>query len=203
MTLKYSLSLAILGIAMATNVSSTSGEGKTLLEKLQRSEPLVLELALQSGEALRHEILVEEGKPFRVVTRRENVRWLVEGKVEKLANNVAIVHLKVGVFGAHRSAITSQTPMKMELKVNEFKGDGFGSNHLAISDLWIRRGINSVPVLTKQLSDPKLAEAAVIRLGYLGAEAKSAVPTLKKLTTGDNVRLKEAASEALSKIEQD
>lgn len=168
-------------------------------------------LEVQCNSVLRQEILVSEGKPFRVVTflsdgerfqvptREDNGRWIVAGVVERITDGVAFVKLNVGMDG--RGGTSVHSTMEWKLKVDEFKGGGGGSRYLMINNLWIHRGFDQIPILVKQLSaEPERAAAAAYYLGDLRAEAKLAIPALKKAANNNNEEVKQAARKAIDKI---
>ena len=165
----------------STLLVGTSLADDTGTTRPKRVEPLILELKLQTGPPLRQEILVSEGQEFRVITHREQERWVVEGDVEPIVDGVTVINLKVNMYGPHRGTSANFGPMKMKLKVGEFNGGGFGSNHASVSDLWIRRGTDAIPTLMKQLSaERERAVPAAQYLAELGADAKAALPALTK-----------------------
>lgn len=167
-------------------------------------KPLILELKVESfGTSLRQEILVSEGNAFRVVTHDDPVHWIIEGDVERITDGIATVNLGVSVYGPGGFSITSDHPVEWKLKVDEFKGGGGGSNYKSTSDLWIRRGLDPIPILIKQLSAaPKLSVAAAYHLAERGAEAKPAIPALEKAAKSENSDVKKAAQHAIEKIRE-
>jgi hypothetical protein len=165
-------------------------------------KPHILELrVLYGGRTWRQELLVLEGEAFRVVTRRGRSRVLVEGDVERIAEGVAFVNLKVAGYGPFGLEASQRFPKPLELKVNEFGGGGGGSSHLGIDSMWIRCGVDATPIMIKQLSaEPHRSAAAAYYLGELGSEAKQAIPALKQAANNDNLQVREAAEAALDKI---
>lgn len=205
MTTKPNLPMNAVALFSFTSVAAllvgTSFSDDTVTKSPKRVEPLILELKLQAGPPLRQEILVSEGKEFRVITHRNQERWVVEGDVEPIVDGVTVVNLRVSMYGPHPGSSANFGPMKMKQKVNEFKGGGFGSSHANISDLWIRRGPDVIPPLTKQLSaKPERAVAAAQYLENLGADAKAALPALQKAAENDNAMIKIAARKAIQHI---
>ena len=187
--------LALCAILVCTTMAE---EADSAVDK-----PLILELQLGSGSStLRQEILVSEGRPFRVVTRSDKGRWVIEGDVERIVDRIAYINLKVNVYGQGGFSVTGDgTPRR--LKIDEFKGGGGGTTYLGIFDLWIRRGVESIPIMMKQLSaEPDRSAAAARYLGKLGAEAKFAIPALKKMANNDGDPAKEDARQALDRIEE-
>ena len=165
-------------------------------------KPLILELQLGSGSStLRQEILVSEGRPFRVVTRSDEGRWVIEGDVERIVDRIAYINLKVNVYGQGGFSVTGDG-QPTRLKIDEFKGGGGGTTYLSIGDLWIRRGVEAMPILIKQLSaEPDRSAAAAIYLGKLGAEAELSIPALKEVANSDS-QAKNDARRALDRIEE-
>ena len=165
-------------------------------------KPLILELELGSGSStLRQEILVSEGRPFRVVTRSDKGRWVIEGEVERIVDGIAYVHLKVNVYGKGGFSVTGGSRPRI-LKIDEFKGGGGGTTYLSINNLWIRHGVDAIPILIKQLfAEPDRSAAAARYLGKLGAEAELAITALKKVLDKNN-EAKNDAKRALDRIEE-
>jgi HEAT repeat protein len=75
---------------------------------------------------------------------------------------------------------------------------------MGISNFWLRRGVEAVPILVKQLATaPEKNVAAAYYLGELGAEAKAALPALKEAARDDNELVARMAKEAIEKISED
>lgn len=142
------------------------------------AEPLVLELTLSYGSAeLHQEIVVTEESDFRVITHIRHLRWNIEGHIGRIADGVAPVDLSFGAYYSATENTLATSPVK--LRVDEYTGRGWGDGRLMIRGLWLRRGLDSVPVLTRSLAERRDDfPMAVYRLGQLGQTAKAAVPEL-------------------------
>lgn len=147
-------------------------------------EPLVLELRAEYEDVIRQEITVIEGQEFRVVTRRDKgPRWRIWGTLKDVVNGTVGVEVKVECEYEVGELQTSGRNYDA-LKINEFKGGGGGSlgaPSIIISDLWIRRGEDAIPILADALSRRDSSIAAAYRLMQLGPEAADAIPQLIKV----------------------
>ena len=154
-----------------------------------QEEPLVLEFELDAGATtLKQQFLVTEGVPFAVATHDRGIYWRVTGRVEAIVDGVALVHLvyQIGRGPTSTGKHTALGPHR--LKIDEFRGGGSGigsgSSHVMICNLWIRRGLDPLPVLTKAVAERREHwEAAVSRLSELRAATEPAVTEVIKFLT--------------------
>lgn len=171
--------------------------------------PLVLEMTLDYvGSELRQAILVAEGRDFRVVTHSGGVRWTIEGHIGRIVNGVAPITLGFGAYDSPTSNIGG-LPSPLELTVDDCGKGGWGDPHLMVNSLWLRRGIDPIPVLTRSIAARRKDYAiAICRLGEFGPKAKPAVAELigvLKDAAIDRERkpyntIRAAAADALGKI---
>ena len=173
-----------------------------VMSSVRADEPLVLAMKIVPHR-FQQEIMVSNGKEFHVLTTLEHGSILIEGKIKSVKDNVVSLTFKVTVRGSNRKGFANTTSRKIKLNINEFRSRGSGTRHLAISDIWIREGIDPVPVLIKQLSKPKLATSAISKLSKVGGGNKEVLAALKKAMTSDNAEIKEAASNAVKKLSKD
>lgn len=144
-------------------------------------EPLVLELELSAGAAeLHQEIVVAEESDFRVVTQSGGLRWSIEGSVGRIVDGIAPVKLAYGTYASPTSNHSSMSLAPYQLAVDRYGTvNGGGTTHLMMGGLWLRRGLDAVPVLARSIAARHEHYAnAVYRLGELGPKAKPAVPEL-------------------------
>lgn len=179
---------------------------------MHADEPLVLELRAEFGShAVRQAITVVESQKFLLVTDLgDDGKWKLSGDVSDIVDGVAKVNLSVEYAQQNEAfALNTQTTSR-DLRVDEYLGGGGGANfRTLIADVWLRRGVDPVPVISKALSnrDDKSC-AAAIYLARLGPEAKGAVEQLVYVLKeadyypdGSNYRsLKMEAAKALAAI---
>ena len=145
-------------------------------------EPLVLELRATFGSReVRQAITVVESQKFLLVTDLgDDGKWKLSGDVGDIVDGVAKVNLSVEYSQQNEAFGLNTLTTPRDLRVDEFLGGGDGANfRLLIADVWLRRGLEPVPVILKALSnrDEKACVAANY-LARLGPEAKEAVEQL-------------------------
>jgi len=148
--------------------------------------PLVLEFELDAGAAtLKQQIVVSEGAQFAVATYDQGIYWRVTGKVETIVDGVAPVYLVYQVGRGLTSAGSYTTLEPRRLKIDEYRGGGECTGiHVMICNLWIRRGLDPLPVLTTAVAERREHwEASVCQLGALRAATEPAVTELIKVLT--------------------
>ena len=81
--------------------------------------------------------------------------------------------------------------------------DGADGNQRYEAILALGRVSEAIPALTARLQDPvpTLRHLAAVELGRFGAEARSSVPALNGMLTDDDRSCRQAAREALEKID--
>jgi hypothetical protein len=175
------------------------------------AEPLVLELGMLYGAAeFGQEIVVTENSDFHVRTRDGSVRWLVEGHIGRIENGIAVVNLRYGAYNDPQNNIHAST--RAELPLDEPTWNGLGDFHLMLTGLWLRRGLDPVPVLARSVARRASGMyRAIYRLGALGPEAKAAVPELIAVLNDADIdkgrppyeSIRRGAAESLGKIGPD
>ena len=144
---------------------------------------LVLELQIRFSNSL--EIHVKEGEPFRVVTRKNGVRYVVAGEVEQIVDGIASVRLETSVKNKGLYIRTSSPELNpLKLKIDQYQPVGNGSLRFMVT-AWIRSSEDPTSLMVKALAQrDERSISAISYLGNRGWESRGAVPDLLEILVG-------------------
>ena len=143
------------------------------------------ELQIQSNNLVIH---VKEGEPFRVVTRKNGVRYVVAGEVEQIVDGIASVRFGTSIKNKglyiRNGLLASPDSKPQKLKIDQYQPVGSGSLRFMVT-AWIRSSEDPTLLMVKILAQrDKRSFSAISYLGNRGWESRGAVPDLLEILDG-------------------